>query len=301
MKVLYSDKLKYGEFLHHLGMDFLTKQGIPNPLLPTHTLFSMLRGFGVSASTAQELLTINLSKLLGGGLALLVAGHDVYTCFADTIPHTFTAAGYHLGIGMLDLVFGNFPPNPFLLLAGGSEIVVGSITGIRTIRDMISPQTLSVLDTAAIYFPTWAAMTTLSALLGVCVGYWSGRSWSTIAKAGGIQVVASGVTASISGALAGNFIAPFIGGFAGFAAGLLLRRIFMEKGKQHVTNALGADIDFFNESAFFTQHSSFFDQYSPFFDTGAVLPIRQLPKEPIGMLKDDKLLINPAALDQFNT
>src|SRR4051812_18004088 len=33
LKVIATPQLKFAEFLHHLGLDFFTKTGIPNPLI----------------------------------------------------------------------------------------------------------------------------------------------------------------------------------------------------------------------------------------------------------------------------
>jgi membrane protein YqaA with SNARE-associated domain len=262
----------------------------------------MLKGLqhlGMSASTASELLTVNLQKLLGGGLSIIVAGHDVYACFSDTIPHTFLATGYHLGIGALNLMFGCYPPNPFILLSGAAEIGVGMITGIRTLIDTMTPVSQSILDSVAVGFPIWAETVTLSALFGACVGYWSGKSIDNITKGLGITVISSATTASISGLLAGNFVAPFLGGAAGFVTGLLLRKIFMSgslEEQQRITEKF-QHTDYFGESQYFNNYSRYFDNYSQYFGNASqVVPIMQLPPEPIGTLKDGELLLDSLAI-----
>jgi hypothetical protein len=292
IKVFRHSELKFGEFLHHLGMDSLTKVGIPNPLLPTETMLKGLQRLGMSASTASELLTVNLQKLLGGGLSIIVAGHDVYACFADTIPHTFLATGYHLGIGALNLMFGCYPPNPFILLSGAAEIGVGTITGIRTLIDTMTPVSQSLLDSIAVGFPIWAETVALSTLFGACVGYWSGRSIENIAKGAGITVVSSATAASISGLLAGNFVAPFLGGAAGFVSGLLLRKIFMS-GSSEEQKRLAKKFqhtDYFSESRYINNYSRYFGK------TSRVASIMQLPLEPIGTLKKGELLLDSQAI-----
>ncbi|GHT13500.1 hypothetical protein FACS1894170_09550 [Planctomycetales bacterium] len=297
MTALTHPKLKYGEFLHHLGMDTLTKHGVPNPLLPTGTLFNTLKGLGVSANTANELLTVNLPKLLGGSLSLACAGSDVWACFADTIPHTWTATGWHLGLGVLDLVWGCYPPNPFVLLAGGAEIGVGITTGLKTLIDTFQPATQSVFDSASVFFPVWGEAVALSAIFGACVGYWSGQSLERITKGASITVVSSATGAAISGALTGNFIAPFIGGAAGFLTGLLLRQIFLTNGENELAEKIKKPIvDYFAPPPYFGG-SPYFDAPSPYFGGGgAVVPIMQLLAEPIGMLKDDKLIFDEKAI-----
>lgn len=290
MKVLSNPKLSYRQFLHHLGCDFLTKAGIPNPLLPTGTLFRGFQSLGISASTASELLTVNLPKVLGGGLSIICAGQDVWACFADTIPHTWTATAWHLGLGALDLIWGCFPPNPLILLSGVAEIGVGITTGVRTLIDTFQPATQSILESASVTFPIWAETAALSALFGACVGYWSGQSYQRIAKGAGIAVVSSATAAAISGALTGNFIAPFIGGAAGFATGLLLRKIFLSCGENKLAEEIKKPItDYFASP-------SYFNGPSYFGNDGVVVPIMQMPDEPIGRLKAGELLLDPKAI-----
>jgi len=292
MMVWKEPKLKFGEFLHHLGMDSLSKQGVPNPFLPTETLFKILRGMGLSVNSANELLTVNLPKLLGGGVSLLCAGTDVYACFADTIPHTWAAATWHLGLGAMDLFWGCFPPNPLILLSSGMELGVGITTGARTLIDIYQPATMSILDSAVVGFPMWGEMVTLSALFGAGIGYWSGNSWENISKGAGITVVSSATAASISGMLTGNFVAPFAGAAAGFVTGLLLRKIFMSMSEPKLTE-IKTDVDYFGELSYFSNKSQYFN-------SGVVIPLWQLPREPIGTIKDGRLLLDiKAVTDRF--
>jgi hypothetical protein len=56
-RVLFRDpKLKFGEFLHHLGLDSLTTRGIPNPLLPT-ALAGSLERLGLPKAFVYEMMT----------------------------------------------------------------------------------------------------------------------------------------------------------------------------------------------------------------------------------------------------
>ena len=296
IKVLINPELSFEEFLKHLGCDFLTAHGIPNPLLPTGTLFKVLQNLGLSANTANELLTVNLPKLLGGGLSLAVAGSDVWACFADTIPHTWTNATWHLGLGALNLALGCCPPNPFILLAGGGEIGVGITTGVRTLIDTFHPSTQSILDSASVAFPVWAQTTALSALFGACIGYWSGQSYNNIAKGAGFTVISSATAATVSGALTGHFIAPFIGGAAGFVTGLLLRKIFLSNGETELAEQIKKPItDYFAGPSYFDK-PSYFDGPSYFGNNGIIMPIMQMPDEPIGRLKNGELLLDPKAI-----
>ena len=109
-KVVVNPNLKFGEFLHHLGMDSLTARGIPNPLLPT-SVGEQLVKFGMRQQFVNELMTVNMPKILGGSVGLACAGMDVFFAFSDAIPHTFLAAGMHFGFGALDILLGLYPPN----------------------------------------------------------------------------------------------------------------------------------------------------------------------------------------------
>ena len=325
MTVLRNPKLNYGEFLHHLGLDFLTSHGIPNPSLPTGTIFKALRGLWISEKWARELLTVNMSKLLGGSFSILCTGPDDWACFSDTIPHTWTAASWHFGLGVWDSIWGCFPPNPLLLASGGAEAGVGLVTGVRTLvdcfprpwegspwgpwggdplgplqnplkpwKDLIeffSPTTQPIVNTATVGFPIFSETVLLSALVGACVGYWSGQSYERIAKGAGISAVSSATAATISGALTGHFIAPFIGGIAGFATGLLLRKILLSTGKNSEAEEIKKVVtDYFAPSEYFK---------NPYFNNDAVVvPIMQLPDEPIGRLKDGELLLDSKAIRQ---
>ena len=137
-KVVVNPDLKFGEFLHHLGMDSLTSRGIPNPLLPT-AVGKQLVKLGMGPKFVNELLTINVPKILGGSVSLICAGRDVFLAFSDAIPHTFLAAGTHFGLGLLNIALGLYPPNIFLLTAGVAEIGVGIATTYRTIVDSSGP------------------------------------------------------------------------------------------------------------------------------------------------------------------
>ena len=80
-KVLVNPKLKFGEFLHHLGMDSLTVRGIPNPLLPT-AVGEQLVKLGMNQQFVYEVMTVNVPKILGGSVGLVCAGTDVFFAFS---------------------------------------------------------------------------------------------------------------------------------------------------------------------------------------------------------------------------
>ena len=147
----------------------------------------------------------------------------------------------------------------------------------------------------------WGQAALLSALIGVCAGYWSGQSYKQIAKGAGITVVSSATASSISGALTGHFIAPFIGGAAGFATGLLLRKYFLSKNDDLLAEEIRAPIDYFAPSHYFSD-PHYFNNDTYFSNNSLVLPMSLLPDEPIGMIKDGRLLFNEQAIKkQFMT
>ena len=111
----------------------------------------------------NELMTVNMPKILGGSVSLACAGRDVFFAFSDAIPHTFLAAGTHFGLGVLNCLFGLYPPNILLLTAGAAEIGVGITTAYRTIVDPILPM---VGVPGSIFFPALGRSVALGALIG---------------------------------------------------------------------------------------------------------------------------------------
>ena len=166
VKVLLHPKLKFGDFLHHLGCDFLTRRGIPNPLIPKKACELLMRS-GMSKTVANELVTVNLRKVLGGGLVLAFAGRDVWLAFSDAIPHTFAAAGTHAAIGALSLATGCYPPNPLLLLAGTGELGVAALTAWRSWCDPALPV---IGLPRSVYLPLLGHALWTSGLIGGALG-----------------------------------------------------------------------------------------------------------------------------------
>lgn len=299
--VLTTPNLKFGDFLHHLGCDIFTKEGIPNPLLPTKTLLAFFHDLGFKMPTINELLSVNIPKIFGGSLALLCTGSDVWACFSDTIPHTWTAALWHGGLGAFDIFCGWFPRNPLLFLAGGAEIGVGVTTAARTLIDVFTPAAQAAAD-SFVLFPVWMETAALSALFGACLGYWNGQSYERIVKNAGIAMTTSTIASAVSYSLTGNFIAPFIGGAAGFLTGLLLRKIFLNNQQNEAAEAIKKPIiNYFNSSSLFNgvdyfNQSNYFNQANYFANNSFVMPIMQIQKEPIGHIYNDTLELNPKSL-----
>lgn len=193
LKVIATPKLKFAEFLHHLGLDFFTKTGIPNPLIPKQLGELLLRS-GLSRTAVAEMLTVNVPKVLGGGLSLICSGVDVYAMFSDTIPHTFGAAGKHLLIGAIELALGCYPPNPLLIAAGGMELAVSAVTAFRA---MCEP----VVHTSplAAFLPVAGASVLLSGLCALATGRLLGRSADQVIRTTATSMAASSVTATVAG------------------------------------------------------------------------------------------------------
>ena len=230
LRVLVHPKLKYGEFLHHLGMDVLTRRGIPNPLIPTGVA-RWLTDAGFSKAFTYEMMTVNLQKLLGGGLALLCSGNSVYACFSDTIPHTFSAAGLHFLYGSLDLIFGIWPfTNPLMLVAGAGEMAVSAVTAARTIWDTHFASVLPVVNMSAdLFFPLLGGAALFGGLFGAATGYLFDRDVKMALSNGIISASASAAAVTVGAAAAGTACAAFLGPMAGIATSLLLRKAFSAK------------------------------------------------------------------------
>lgn len=283
LRVLVNPKLKYGEFLHHLGMDFLTKRGIPNPLLPTAAHDLLLKA-GLSKSFAYELMTLNLQKVLGGGVSIVCAGNSVLACFSDAIPHTFSAAGVHFLYGTLDMLFGFWPiTNPLCFIAAGAEYTVAATTAVRALCDPVLPV---VGMTAGAFFPLLGGTMLFSGLLGAGLNYWSGRDWKSATLAGGISATASAVSLTTGAALGGTFLAPFLGPAAGILTAFLLRKAFMNKGGKRAKPLSG----------YRTYDQLYPESRDASFGLGRfgapkAFPFMRLPQEPIGELCGDRLLL----------
>ena len=280
-KVLVNPKLKFGEFLHHLGMDSLTSRGIPNPLLPTG-IGEQLVKLGMRKSFVSELMTVNMPKILGGSVSLGCAGRDVFFAFSDAIPHTFLAAGTHFGLGVLNCLLGLYPPNILLLTAGAAEMGVGITTAYRTIVDPILPM---VGVPGSIFFPALGRSVALGALIGACSSIFSGNSWADVSKNVAIGASASAVSRFVTFAASANgFLGPFIGSVAAIATYILMRKML--------------DIAFPTSAPRPVYEEYINKENLNVFQHETVLPMPGIAKEPIGMLKGERLLLNEAGIRQ---
>ena len=274
-KVLVNDKLKYGEFLHHLGLDSLTTRGIPNPLIPT-TIGNKLIDLGLSKSYVNELLTINIPKILGGSLGLVCAGKDVYMVFSNSIPHTFPAAGIHFLSGSLYLTFGSFPPNILLLTAGVAEIGVSAITAYRTIVDPVMP---IVNVPGSVFFPILKKSVALAAVLGACASIFTGSDWNDVAKSSIASAGSAGIATTASLVAAGKgFIAPFLGPLSGIISFIILKKLL-----DKITEPDDVTVNYIE------YENSGLMQTIP---NDVTIPLLGTPNKPIGRLENNLLVIN---------
>lgn len=281
-KVLINEKLSFGEFLHHLGMDFLTKRGIPNPLLPT-ALAEKLLGLGFGKGFVSELMTVNLPKVLSGSLGLICSGSDVYACFSNSIPHTFSSTGLHFLAGVSELAFGLYPPNIFLLTAGFAEFGVSTVSLYRTIVDPIIPM-LGV--PASVFLPALKRSVALSSIIGASAAVFSGSDWADTAKFSLAAATSSCVSTTVSLATAGKgFIAPFLGSFSGVASFFLAKKV----------------LDFMFSQGKKEERLNYFE-YKPesesIFSNEYTIPLVGASKAPIGKLLDNKLLLDEHAFSE---
>lgn len=282
-KVLVNPKLKYGEFLHHLGMDSLTKRGIPNPLLPT-AVGEQLVKLGMNQKFVYELMTVNLPKILGGSVGLACAGMDVFFAFSDAIPHTFLAAGMHFGFGALDILFGLYPPNLLFLTAGAAEIGVCAATTYRTIVDPILP---AVGVPASVFLPALGQSVALASLIGACTSIFTGHSWADVPKTVAASASASAVSTSVTFAASANgFIGPFLGPAAAIATFIIMRKM------------LDAAFPAIEQTPVYEEYISKEDLNV--FQHETVMPMPGISNEPIGMLKGDRFLLNEAGVRQIS-
>lgn len=273
LKVLINKELRFGEFLHHLGLDSLTAQGIPNPLVPSAVARALL-DMGFSHRFVSELLTINVPKILSGSVGLLCAGSDVLAAFSDAIPHTFLASGAHFLTGTLELIFGCYPPNILLLTAGASEIAVGAVTAFRAIVDPVIPALHAPMS---VFLPALGHSMGLSVLVAACTSFFTGRDWRDTSKILVASAAASAVSTTVTFMAGGSSLAPLLGPAAGLVTFLLVRK------------ALGTD----NASPpkpIYTEYANF--GRSNFFSQSRVIPVVfGPPQDPIGVLKGSTLYL----------
>jgi hypothetical protein len=237
-----------------------------------------LLAIGLKPALVRELMTVNVPKILGGSLALVCSGSDVLLAFSDAIPHTFLAAGAHFAFGVLDLVFGVYPPNILMLTAGIGEIGVGSITAYRAWVDPV----ISMLGApASVFLPALGHSIALSAVVASCAWLFSGDSFGKLPK----LVVPSALAASagtttafmLKAAHLSGFLSPFIGPLAGITAFVLARKA-LEFGRP---SNIGISYKAAESAPGLTS-----------FHEETAIPLLSLPKKPIGRIEGHSLIFD---------
>ncbi len=306
-RVLVNPELKYGQFLHHLGMDSLTARGIPLPFATT-SAGEWLVGLGVPKKMVYEMLTVNVPKILGGSVGLVCAGTDVLMVFSDAIPHTYSAASFQFLAGTIDLIVGCYPPNPLLWIAAGAEYASSAITAYRAFVDPILP---GIGTPASVFLPILGQSIAMSALISACVSLYSGKDWISTSKIMAESMTATGVATTVgiatkSGILSSvgsTFIGPFLGPAAGIATFIIVKKILDNaiesptKGKDNPYKNFSRE-DYPN---LFEQNDEAFDFNGlpqNYFKESFVIPTFGIGKQPLGELKGDKLLLSSNQLVQ---
>ena len=184
------------------------------------------------------------------------------------------AAAQHFGVGVIELLFGYFPPNPLLLLAGTMEAGVGVATAVLTWMDPVIP---ALGMPASVYLPMLGQAMAISGLVGCGLGFLGGGLRGGI-RNGMVAAVASctAVTVGSAAKVAGWMAAPFIGPLAGFGA-LLIARALLGSGKLKppvVNYEFTAPLP------------------SPMLLRPQLVPALSLPMHPIGRLEGECLILN---------
>lgn len=217
-KVLRHPELKFGEFLHHLGLDSLTTRGIPNPLIPK-ILVEKLVESGLPISTVSEWASLNIPKLLGGGLAVVLSGNDVVMAFSDAIPHTWLAVGKHFTFGVLDSVFGVVTENPLLLAGAAGEFFTSGLTTWRILMDPVVEHQASL---AGFLIPALGDTIGIGPIFSASSALMSGAPLIQAADAAIASTAAATAATYAKAAKVGLLLGLPI---AGLAAGLIARRL----------------------------------------------------------------------------
>ena len=203
IRVIRDPNLKFGDFLHHLGCDFLSVKGIP--VVPKFMINGLL-STGLSETYVSNLCSLNLAQVLSGGISLVCSGADVLMVLADAIPHTFSAAGMHFVMGCFDLAGGLMFPNILMVGASAGEFLTSAVTLYRAVTDPVIPM-LGV--PGSVFYPALFQAMLFGGLIGGAVSVLRGNSVGETAK------IVSSSTLSSAAATFANFA---VGSFAVSAA-----------------------------------------------------------------------------------
>ena len=222
-KVIKAPDLKFGEFLHHLGMDFLSVKGVP--VVPRFMIEALAKT-GLSESYLSSLCSLNVSQVLTGGISFICSGADVLMVLADAIPHTFAAAGLHFALGCLDLASGLMFPNILVVGASVGEFFTSAVTLYRAVTDPVIP----VLGVpGSVFYPALFQSMIMGGILGGGLSLLTGNSLGEAVKASASSSL-SAAAATFTSFASGTFLVSAAAGVATFfVAKKLLDTVFPAK------------------------------------------------------------------------
>ena len=242
--VIGNPELKFGEFLHHLGVDFLSTKGIP--FIPKKIIKELAKLNFLSESTLSSYVSLNLAKTLEGGLFLVCSGHSVIMALTDAIPHTLSNAGMHFAYGCFDLGCGLFSKNILCFPAAAGEFYTSAVTLYRAISDPIIPM-LGV--PGSVFYPALFQSMLVGGVIGGTISALSGRPLGETLKIASIGSLSS-AAATFSKYAVGSFAAPVAGIATFFIAKAVLDNLMPENEEPfYKAGRVGNDNGFFKNGA----------------------------------------------------
>ena len=229
ISVIKDPNLKFGDFLHHLGCDFLSVKGIP--VVPKFMINGLL-STGLSETYVSSLCSLNLAQVLSGGISLVCSGADVLMVLADAIPHTLSAAGMHFAFGCFDLASGLMFPNILMIGASAGEFFTSAVTLYRAVTDPVIP----ILGVpGSVFYPALFQNMLLGGFLGGAISVLRGNSLGETVKTASSSTL-SAAAATFSSFAAGSFAVSAATGVATFfVAKKLLDTLFPSQEKPFFT------------------------------------------------------------------
>ncbi|MBP5202883.1 hypothetical protein J6Z39_01170 [bacterium] len=230
ISVIRDPNLKFGDFLHHLGCDFLSVKGVP--VVPKFMINGLL-ATGLSETYVSSLCSLNLAQVVNGGISLVCSGVDVVMVLTDAIPHTLSAAGMHFALGCFDLAGGLMFPNILMLGASAGEFFTSAVTLYRAVTDPVIPM-LGV--PGSVFYPALFQAMLTGGLIGGAVSVLRGSSVGETAKIVSCSTLSS-AAATFTNFAVGSFAASACSGVATFfIAKKLLDTLFPSQEKPFFTD-----------------------------------------------------------------
>lgn len=242
ISVIKDPNLKFGDFLHHLGCDFLSVKGIP--VVPKFMINGLL-STGLSETFVSNLCSLNLAQVLSGGISLVCSGADVLMVLADAIPHTFSAAGMHFAFACFDLASGLMFPNILMIGASAGEFFTSAVTLYRAVTDPVIPM-LGV--PGSVFYPALFQAMLTGGILGGGISLLRGGTLGEAVKTSASSSL-SAAAATFTNFATGTFLTSAAAGVATFfVAKKLLDTVFPESNEPFfaVGDPYGKGNDFFN-------------------------------------------------------